>query len=281
MKSLLSILALTILAGAAQGDIGDAYLYNNRAAAGTRQLATVPVATGTPRTFINQTGTASYFGMDFSADANTLYAVDSTVAAAPTLNTLDLVTGLPTLIAPLTGISGGTVLDLAIAPDNTAYLFVGAVAGVSPTNLYTLNLATGAATLLSSITNLPAGGVPIDLGIDVNGLFYYNDIGTDSLYSLNPLTGVSALIGPTGFATGFAQGMDFDWATNTLYATFYISGGVGNYVTINTTTGAATNVFTTTPWNAEMEIAIRNPVPTPAGFALLGLGGLVVGRRKR
>ena len=58
---------------------------------------------------------------------------------------------------------------------------------------------------------------------------------------MNKTTGAATLVGPIGINANFAQGMDFDWATNTLYATMYVGTGVGAYVAIDTTTGAPTS----------------------------------------
>ncbi len=62
------------------------------------------------------------------------------------------------------------------------------------------------------------------------------------------LTGASTFIGALGINLNFAHGMDFDFSTGTLYAALYSGGGVGQWATIDTTTGAATApCATTTP----------------------------------
>ena len=74
--------------------------------------------------------------------------------------------------------------------------------------------------------------------------------------------------------------MDFDWDTNTLYATLYTGGGTGVYASLSTTTGAATTIVSTTPWNAEMEMAVKAGIPEPGSLSLLGIAGLAVLRRR-
>jgi hypothetical protein len=157
-----------------------------------------------------------------------------------------------------------------------------AVSGAPPTavnRIYQVNPATGAATLLSTL-NLTAGTV-IDIGIDAAGNFFGNDFSRDVLVSINPNTGATTDIGPTGVAASFAQGMDFDWDTNTLYATMYTGGGTGVYASINTATGAATTIASTTTWNAEMEMAVKAAIPEPASLSLIALAGIGMLARRR
>jgi hypothetical protein len=113
-----------------------------------------------------------------------------------------------------------------------------------------------------------------------------HDIGTDSLYSIDKTTGAATLIGTTGFLANFAQGMDFDYSTNTLYATIYTGGGTGMFSRFDLTTGAATGIFSTQPLGAagaEMEMAVAAPIPEPTSLTLVGLGaaGLVWRRIRR
>ena len=213
------------------------------------------------------------FAMDFNNMGTVLYGITNAVGAPSVFGTIDQTTGVHTPLAAMSSaIPETNWADLMIAPDNTIYAL--AVSGAAPTavnRIYTVNPATGAATLLSTL-NLTAG-VVIDIGIDVNGHFYGNDSGRDILVRIDPLTGVTTDIGATGVNTNFAQGMDFDWSTNTLYATMYTGGGTGVYASIDITTGAATTLLLTTPWNAEMEMAINAPIPEPSTVALFALAG--------
>lgn len=213
------------------------------------------------------------FAMDFDNTGTTLYGITNSAGNPSNLGTISQTTGVHTIIAPMSSALPETNwADLMIAPDNTVYAL--AVSGSAPTavnRIYTVDPATGAATLLSTLS-LTAGTV-IDIGIDVNGNFFGNDLTRDILVSINPSTGVTTDIGPTGVAANFAQGMDFDWSTNTLYAAMYTGGGTGVYASINTATGAATTILSTTPWNAEMEMAINAPIPEPTTVSLFALAG--------
>jgi len=202
------------------------------------------------------------FAMDFNAAGTTLYAVQYNTTAPGTLGTIDTATGAFTAIAPITGAAAGeaNIGGLSLDPTtNIMYALGPAAAGVN--TLYTINVATGNTTLVAPLSD-PAA-LFIDIAIDNAGNMFAHDIVSDSIYSVNKTTGATTLLGPTGFAANFAQGMDFDPATNILYATIYTGGGVGSYVSINTTTGAATLIADTTSWNAEMEMAIRGATTAP------------------
>jgi hypothetical protein len=201
------------------------------------------------------------FAMDFNGPATTLYAI-TYEGATPTvprrLGTIDLVTGAFTDVAPISGAGAAEVNWGGLKFDHTNNTWY-ALAG---NNLYTLDIATGVTTLIGSMGTTP---LFIDIAIDLNGNMFAHDIASDSLFSVNKATGATTLIGLTGLLANFAQGMDVDLATNTLYATLYTGGGVGNYVSFNTATGAATSLFVTTPWNAEMEMAVQFPAPSGGG----------------
>jgi hypothetical protein len=100
-------------------------------------------------------------------------------------------------------------------------------------------------------------GIVIDIAINAAGDLYGLTLGTDSLVSIDPVTGVGTVIGPIGLNANFAQGMDFDPATGDLYAAVYTGGGTGMFCTLDLTTGLANQLEDTFALNAEMEIAIR------------------------
>jgi hypothetical protein len=205
------------------------------------------------------------FAMDFNADGSILYAVQYNAGVAPTtLGTIDTTTGAFTPIANVSGAAAGelNVGGLHLDP-STGTWYALAPSGAGLNNLYTIDVATGNTTFVAALSD-PAA-LFIDFAIDNAGNMFAHDIVTDALYSVNKTTGATTLIGVTGIAANFAQGMDFDPATNTLYATIYTGAGVGAFASIDTTTGVATTILATTPWNAEMEMAIRpagNPPPS-------------------
>ncbi|MEM1448148.1 MAG: hypothetical protein AAF957_26520 [Planctomycetota bacterium] len=189
----------------------------------------------------------SLFAIDFDSLAQTLYAIDNTTLEVVTI---DPMTGVstPTGVVAQT-ITGATGLT-ADADGSTWYVsdFDG-----TNTNLYSGDVTTGAFSLVGVIT----AGIIIDISIDSNGNLYGFSISDDSLYSIDTGTGAGTLIGASGFAANFAQGMDFDWTDNTLYATIYTGGGTGAFCAFDLVTGVANLINDTTPLNAEMEMAVQ------------------------
>jgi hypothetical protein len=110
--------------------------------------------------------------------------------------------------------------------------------------LGTINLTNGAVTLIGSQTTTP---LLIDISMNASGTLYGHDISTDAIYPINPATGAATLVGPTGFAANFAQGMDFDNEDGTLYIFLYQGGGANVYGTVNLSTGAVTPLATNNP----------------------------------
>ncbi len=197
------------------------------------------------------------FAMDFNQSAQVLYIVDSTVAAPadPLLRTINLATGAVTTVATITGLGGVGASGLDInASTGVAHLSTAA-------NLYTLNLTTGVATLVGPFGTT----LMIDISSNCAGAMYGHDIGTDSLYTINTATGAATLVGPHGLAANFAQGMDFDNNTGSLYAYIYTGGGTYTYGTFNLATGAVVPLNTNTP-PGEWEAATRTLCTLPVSL---------------
>ena len=187
---------------------------------------------GTP----NVTGAA--YANDFNGAATTtLFDIDSNtdqlfMQNPPNNGTLVLVGALGINVTDVNG------FDIATG-DNAAYaaLTVGAATG-----LYTINTSTGAATLvgligngLTSIRGLAAeiGSTP---GYTAYGLTTANQLVTFNTSRPNTIFSTVAI---TGLQAGEnALGIDFRPATGQLYAL----GSTSRIYTINTTTGAATQV---------------------------------------
>ena len=268
-----SVVAAALLLAAAgqvtRADIGDVYMYDLRST--PDQFFRISLSDPANRIFINTNADYGTYAMDFDPTATTLYAHNVTTGG---FGTIDVNTGLYSPIAPITGLAAGdAVTGLTIAPSGAAYLS-------SATNLYSIDLGTAACTLIGPMTGAT---LMIDISADANGRVYGHDIGTDSLYSIDTASGAATLIGPHGLAANFAQGMDFDWSTNTLYATIYTGAGTGQFVSWDTSTGAVTTVLDTgaAGWNMELEMAVRSPIPGPASAGLLGLAALAATRRRR
>jgi hypothetical protein len=99
-------------------------------------------------------------------------------------------------------------------------------------------------TLVGTIT----GEIIIGLASDASGTMYGISLDADNLYRIDTASGFGTVVGPLGININFAQGIAFDRTNNILYGTLYSSSG-GLY-TINTTTGAATQVA---PFGAELD----------------------------
>jgi hypothetical protein len=154
--------------------------------------------------------------------AGTVYAVIS----AKTFGTLDLNTGNFTLIGSL-GIPAPFAVGLAEL--GGIYYTVGAATGA----LYSIDTASGTATLIGNGTQTYGG-----IGSTLTGLYGF-DTNWD-LLSINPATGATSVIGPTGFSSG--GNTTFSAGSSTLYA-----ASAGNLYTISTSTGAASLVGSLSP----------------------------------
>lgn len=178
-------------------------------------------------------GSYDFFAGDFlGGDFSKLYALEYTTNA---LYTIDTATGAVTLIGPSTPLSGEVWTGMTGAVDGTLYA---SSTNISRSTLYTINPSTGAATVVGQITNAP--GI-IDIAINPAGEMYGVDIVGDNLVRIDPATGAGTVVGPLGVNANYAQGLDFDDLSGTLYWASYSASG-GELRTINTTTGASTLV---------------------------------------
>ena len=214
------------------------------------------------------------FAMDMDPNATTLWAI--LFDGLNTYGTIDTGTGVFTSMGTLSGpAASDNISGLAVDP-TTGDWYLSAIGGGVAT-LYRGNIVTGSFAAVGDI----GFSLNIDLAIDSQGNAYGMDIAVDELISINLLTGAGTSVGPTGIPTNFAQGMDFDYSTDTLYATMYTGGGTGVFATINTVTGLATVLEVTDSLNAEMVMVVAVAIPAPGALALLGLGALVSRRRRR
>jgi hypothetical protein len=220
----------------------------------SRRLLTAPIPTA------NYTNVApcganplNIFALDFDLGAQTLWAIDSGcstgVCTARSLGTIDQTTGVFTVTAQITGPPvGSNFAGLKIDPTSgTAYIAV--IAG-GASSLWTLNLTTGAATQVGGTIT----GFVIDIAIDNSGQMYGHEIINDVLLRIDKTTGVATVVGPTGAAANFAQGMDVDPTDNTMYAFVISSVGISSIRSVNTQTGAMTQLVAN---GEELEGAIR------------------------
>jgi hypothetical protein len=188
-----------------------------------------PLADMTQAVVIATNAVDSPFSMDYDPSATTLWAIDN---ASNSLGHWNTATGTFSSVVPLTGYSG-TMEGLAIDPTDGAFYF--ASTDGSTSWLYSLDENTGVCTLIGVI---PGATLIFEIKIDNNGVMYGHEGGADVLIEIDKTTAASTVIGPTGFAANFAQGMDFDPSDNTLYAWIYTGGGTGSFCSFNLATGA-------------------------------------------
>jgi hypothetical protein len=216
------------------------------------------------------------FGMGFGSDGN-LYGLDAQTPGAQlyqinTSNANVTAIGSPLALSAVgaTADANGTMYVLSqdqsalfytLNPPSTAINFVGST-GVLGVGLVAVN---GAGTQLFASTPDP------------------NSNTTTDLYSINPTTGAATLLGDTG---GFVLGSGL-FVQNTLYG-FDTSGAI---VTLDTTTGAGTQVATYNLGDGDFisaaAVQVGQPtVPEPSSMALsliaaaIGSVGLIRNRRR-
>jgi uncharacterized repeat protein (TIGR01451 family) len=195
------------------------------------------------------TNANAYYGMDFDPTATILYALNDTTDQ---LGTIDLTTGAFTpLVSCPPG--GGAANWTGLSIDPVTGVFYGSTA----LDLYLIDPVTGISNLIGPFGTT----LMIEIAIGPDELMYGHDIGTDSIYQINVATGVATLIGLTGYAANFAQGMDFDNQDGTLYIFLYQGSGANVYGTVDLLTGAVTPLAVSSPLG-EFEGATQTTIPT-------------------
>lgn len=174
------------------------------------------------------------------AEASTLYAVN--YSGVTPLYTLDQSTGAATTV-------GGSITDVGDLTSGSGMLW-----GVSPLstngdNLIRINPATGAVMSTTPIMNAAGGVVDIvSLAYDpVTNVLYGNtsfayDGSPDTLYTIDPTTGMATLTGGIGFNDVYALGFD---QTGALFGVATDANGSTNgLIGIDTSTGAGSSIAT-------------------------------------
>lgn len=174
-----------------------------------------------------------FFGGDFdSYNTGFFWAIDHNTNA---LYTVDIVTGFATFVAPLTGMTSGQSISGMACDKSTGIMYVSSTS-VSASDIYTIDLTTGALTLVGTT------GIPglIEIAIDGTGTMYGWDIVNDQSFIIDKFTGASTLLGPLGYDLNYAQGGNWDPASDIIYLAAYDFSG--QLMTLDKTTGALTYI---------------------------------------
>ena len=190
-------------------------------------------------------------GCDFDASGgfDTLYCVEGSGG----FFTVDTTTGTQTLVG-VASIQAPDAVVTGLASDpTTGVMYMVATSESTPgsgdcatdSGLYTVDLTTAVATRIGTIPDLSC---IIAAGFDNSGQLYGYGVVSDNMASIDKTSGSSTILGPLGFNANFAQGMDFDAATDTCYLFAYNddapSGSEGELRTCDTTTGSTAFVGT-------------------------------------
>jgi len=144
-----------------------------------------------------------------------------------------------------------------------------------------INPVTGTATAGPNYTGAVIDALAYNY---VNTFFYGVSAVNHNMYLLNPTTGATSLIGPTGVAFSDRVGLDISGTTDIAYFSGTV-GGQTDFYTVNLTTGALTLVGAVgTPGELSSgldSIAVAG-VPEPATLASVAIGAMfLLVRRKK
>lgn len=216
-------------------------------------------------------------GLGYNATTDTLFGV---TRSADRLLTIDRNTGAGTPVSSNFYIPPAGSNTAEISADVTGNMFglghVGSLTAVD--TLFTVNTTTGQATAIGGL------GVPV-----VSGLAFDHATGTlygttfnGALYTINSGSGAASLLGQITGSNGGVARIAFDQGIGILY-------GITNreqLVTVDLSTLAATQVaqFTVPNQIYSLDFVSKSssvPIPEPSTLAVLALGLIAVGLRRR
>lgn len=143
-------------------------------------------------------------------------------------------------------------------------------------HLYTIDPATAAVATVAPLAGGAADYLPVDIAINSAGEMYAVSIiepYDNYLIKIDKTDGGVQVIGPTGVSAAYAQGMDFDKSTDTLYWTAFGALGAGGafqgqVYTLDVNTGAVTLLGLTPNGGSEIwALAIATAAPSAEGHS--------------
>ncbi len=186
--------------------------------------------------------------IDFDPAATTLWGIE---AYTRRFGIIDVATG-NFGVQGVASLGLDKVTGLTCSPNGTWYA-VGLVPGGS--EIWMGDVTTGTFQRLGLIN----GESVIDVACNSQGDLYCTTISDDALYSIDPSTGAGTLVGYHGVDTFYAQGIDFDWSTDTLYAALFVNRNANWFCSLSLTSGAILTSQVTSSLQCEAEFAIQVP----------------------
>lgn len=192
---------------------------------------------------IIDTSVQDAFAGDFQGnDFAKLYAIHDVSNLLVSINTsTGAETAIGTVNAPNQGVWTGMAYDPTtgkmfgslVTPDEGG----GYTCNSGASSLYEINLTNAQINFIGAIS-YPV--CLIDVAISSAGVLYGVDLINDDLIRINKTTGIATAVGDLGFDANFAQDMDFDYSSETLYLAAYNNGlGRGELRRVNLATGSS------------------------------------------